>query len=303
MGEEDGTGAETVRESAPPAATLALIANPASGTCDPDEIAARLRSFGAEPECFGIEQIERAVGSGADRVVIAGGDGSIAPTAAAAGEAGVTLALVPAGTANDFARRLGLPLDVPEACRLAVHGTRTQALELGWMEPLKGERRPFVNVASAGLPAPAARQASAWKRLLGPIGYAAGALVAGMTARPVPCQVDCGEQPLFAGDAWQVTLAASGAFGAGSGIEEADPLDGELEVVAVARGPRPGLVALAYRLRSGRLTRHGRARHARCAAAEVRVPAGTEFNVDGEVLEVGSARFTAQGGAFRLVTG
>ena len=243
------------------------------------------------------------MGSGADRVVIAGGDGSIAPTAAAAGKAGVTLALVPAGTANDFARRLGLPLDVPEACRLAVHGTRTQALELGWMEPFDGERRPFVNVASAGLPAPAARQASAWKRLLGPIGYAAGALVAGVTARPVPCQVDCGEQPLFAGDAWQVTLAASGAFGAGSGIEEADPLDGELEVVAVARGPRPGLVALAYRLRSGRLTRHRRARHARCAAAEVRVPAGTEFNVDGEVVEVGSARFTAQGGAFCLVTG
>ena len=33
------------------------------------------------------------------------------------------------------------------------------------------------------------------------------------------------------------------------------------------------------------------------------MPAGTEFNVDGEVLEVGSARFAAQGGAFCLVTG
>jgi diacylglycerol kinase (ATP) len=285
------------------ASTLALIANPASGTCDPDEIAARLRSFGAELECFGIDEIERAVGSGADRAVLAGGDGSVAAAAAAAGEAGIAFALVPAGTANDFARRLGLPTEVPDACRLAVHGTQLTALELGWMEPFEGERRPFVNVASAGLPAPAARQASAWKRALGPIGYAAGALMAGVTERAVSCQVDCGEQPLFAGDAWQVTLAASGAFGAGAGIEEADPLDGELEVVAVARGPRPGLVALAYRLRSGRLTRHGRARHARCAVAEVRVQEGTEFNVDGEVLEVGSARFTAQGGAFRLVTG
>ena len=293
----------TVRADGRAASTLALIANPASGTCEPDEIAARLRSFGAELECFGIEEIESAVGAGADRVVIAGGDGSIAPVAAACGEAGVVVALVPAGTANDFARRLGLPVEVPEACRLAVQGTRTESLELGWMEPLDGGRRPFVNVASAGLPAPAARQASAWKRALGPIGYAAGALVAGVTEKAVPCQVHCGEQPLFAGDAWQVTVAASGAFGAGSSIEEADPLDGELEVVAVARGPRPGLVALAYRLRSGRLTRHPRARHARCTSAEVQVPEGTEFNVDGEVLEVGPARFAAQGGAFRLVTG
>jgi diacylglycerol kinase family enzyme len=293
----------TVRADGRSASTLALIANPASGTCDPDEIAARLRSFGAELECFGIEEIQGAVDSGADRVVIAGGDGSIAPVAAAAGKADLALALVPAGTANDFARRLGLPLQVPDACRLAVQGMRLKALELGWMVPLAGGRRPFVNVASAWLPAPAARQARAWKRALGPVGYAAGALVAGFTARAVPCQVDCGEQPLFAGDAWQVTLAASGAFGAGSGIQEADPLDGELEVVAVARGPRPGLVALAYRLRSGRLTRHRRARHARCASAEVRAPEGTEFNVDGEVVEVGPARFEAEGGAFRLVTG
>ena len=291
------------REAGRAVATVALVANPGSGTCDPDEIAQRLRSLGAELECFGIEAIEAAVASGADRVALAGGDGSIAPAAAAAGEAGVPLAIIPAGTANDFARGLGLPLEILAACRLAVQGTETKDLELGWIEPLVGERRPFVNVASAGLPAPAARRASSWKRYLGPVGYAAGALAAGVTARAVPCQVHCGEQPLFAGDAWQVTLAASGAFGAGSHIEEADPLDGELEVVAVARGPRPGLVALAYRLRSGRLTRHPRARHARCAAAEVNVPEGTEYNVDGEVLEVGPARFSAQAGAFRLVTG
>ena len=293
----------TAREAARAAASVALIANPGSGTCDPDEIAERLRSFGAELERFGIEEIEAAVGSGADRVAVAGGDGSIAPAAAAVGEAGVPLAVIPAGTANDFARGLGLPLEIPDACRLAVQGTETRDVELGWIETLEGERRPFVNVASAGLPAPAARRASSWKRLLGPVGYAAGALAAGVTARPVPCQVDCGDQALFAGDAWQVTLAASGAFGAGSSIEEADPLDGELEVVAVARGPRPGLVALAYRLRSGRLTRHPRARHARCAAADVRVPEGTEYNVDGEVVQLGPAHFSAQSGAFRLVTG
>ena len=58
---------------------------------------------------FDVDEVEAAVESGAERIVVAGGDGSIAPVAAAAGAAGIPLAVVPAGTANDFARRIGLP--------------------------------------------------------------------------------------------------------------------------------------------------------------------------------------------------
>ena len=75
---------------------------------------------GATVSRFDIEQLERAVRSRPDRLVVAGGDGSIAPAAAAAGAAGIPLAVVPAGTANDFAERLGLPSDVAAACELAV---------------------------------------------------------------------------------------------------------------------------------------------------------------------------------------
>ena len=289
----------------PSGVTVALIANPRSGTCDPERVAEELRAVGAEVSPFDIEEVEPAVALGADRVALAGGDGSIAPSAAAAGAAGVPLAIIPAGTANDFARRLGLPLELSAACRLAVHGRRLHALELGWMEPADGRRgrRPFVNVASAGLPAPAARKASAWKRPLGPLSYAAGALAAGATATTVPCRVACGDQTLFDGDAWQVTVAASGAFGAGSRIDEADPADGSLELVAVPAGPRPALVALAYRLRTGGLARHRRTAHARCRVAELHVPPGTDFNVDGEVVLGGPTRFSGQAAAFRLVTG
>jgi diacylglycerol kinase (ATP) len=227
---------------------------------------------------------------------VAGGDGSIAPAAAAAGTAGVPLALIPVGTANDFARRMELPRELGDACRLAVRGSDLRELELGWME-----ERPFVNVASAGLPAPAARCARAWKKPLGALGYAAGAAVAGATARALRVAVDCEDEELFEGPAWQVTVAASGAFGAGSRIDEADPHDGALEVVAVAAGPRPGLVALAYRLRSGRLSAHRKARRRRCTAAVVRVREATEWNVDGELVSAGTSRFRAQAGAFRLV--
>jgi diacylglycerol kinase (ATP) len=272
------------------------VANPRSRSGDPEAVVERLRSFGAEVELFEVGEARRAAAAGCDRLAVAGGDGSIAPAAAAAGAVDLPVAVIPVGTANDFAGRMGLPLDLAAACRLAVRGTSLRDMELGWME-----ERPFVNVASAGLPGPAARRAQSWKKPLGPLGYAAGAVVAGVTASPVRVVVDCEEGTMFEGEAWQVTLAASGAFGAGARIEEADPHDGALEVVAVAAGPRPGLVALAYRLRSGGLARHRKARRRRCTSAVVRVAEATEWNVDGEIVPAGPSRFRGEANAFRLV--
>src|SRR5918997_3689535 len=172
----------------------------------------------------------------------------------------------------------------------SVSGTTPRALELGWMN----DERPFVNVASAGLPGPAAKRARSWKARLGPLAYALGAVSAGLTTKPLPCLVECDGRELLAGEAWQVTVAASGAFGAGSEVEEADPADGALEVVAVEAGPRLALISLAYRLRRGLVTQDPRAFHRRCATAEVQVPDGTKFNVDGELVTGGDARFRAE---------
>jgi diacylglycerol kinase (ATP) len=279
--------------------TVALVANERAGSNEAARCADRLRSFGAEVVPFGIEEAGEAAASGVDRLVVAGGDGSIGPAAAAAGRAGIPLAVVAAGTANDFAARLGLPTGISAACRLAVHGTKLRSMELGWMN---GER-PFVNVANAGLPAPAAERAHDWKGRFGPLAYAAGAVTAGVSAKPLICLVVCDGRELLAGEAWQVTVAASGAFGAGASIEEADPTDGALEVVAIEAGPRAGLVSLAYHLRRGSLTSHPRAYHVHCDHAEVQVPDRTRFNVDGEVVAAGDARFRAAKGAFRLVVG
>jgi diacylglycerol kinase family enzyme len=277
-----------------------LVANEGSGTSNPALCAERLNALGAEVKLFDLDELDAAVSSGADRVVVAGGDGSIAPVAAAAGAAGIPLAVIPAGTANDFARRLGLPDGTTAACRLAVQGTRLRPLEHGWMT----DERPFVNVASAGMPAPAADRASSWKERLGPLAYAAGAVTAGLSAQPLTCLVHCDAgRELLAGEAWQVTVAAAGAFGAGATVPEADPGDGALEVIAIEAGPRIGLVALAYRLRSGTLTSHPRAYHARCESVEVQVPDRTQFNVDGELVTTGAARFRAVKAAFRLVVG
>jgi diacylglycerol kinase family enzyme len=277
--------------SGPP--TIALIANPGSGSGEAHEVAGRLRDAGAEVREFGLGEADEAVRSGAGRLVVAGGDGSIAPAAATAGAAEMPLAVVPIGTANDFARATGLPTDVEEACRLAVEGGNTRPLDLGRMS-----RRPFVNVASLGLAPAAARRAKGLKRALGPFSYAVGAVRAGVAAEPVECSVRCADEEVFAGAAWQVTVACSGAFGGGSSVP-ARP--GALDLVAIESGSRAKLAWRAFGLRSGRIGQQDGVRTHRCRQAEVLVAKGTQWNVDGEVVRTGPVSFEVEPSAFELV--
>jgi diacylglycerol kinase family enzyme len=143
--------------------------------------------------------------------------------------------------------------------------------------------RPFVNVASLGLPPAAARRAHGLKRRLGTLSYAVGAVRAAFTAQPVRCRVGAGDgEELFEGEAWQATIACSGAFGGGSQVD-ADPSDRMLDAVVVEAGARLALVARAYGMRSGKLEAQRGVRSRRAPAFDVEVGAETAFNVDGEI--------------------
>jgi diacylglycerol kinase (ATP) len=276
---------------------LLLLANPRSGAGRAEEVVSNLHLAGTEVEVAAIEDAERFPTTGVDRVAVAGGDGSIGPAAELATRAGVPLAVIPAGTANDFARALGLPDDLEDACRLAVRGTRTRSMELGRM----GER-PFVNVASAGLPPAAAAEAHNWKPRLGRLAYALGAVRAALRTEPLPCRVRCDGRELFAGDAWQVTVACTGSFGAGSSVD-ANPHDGWLHAVVVEAGSRAGLLRRAYGLRSGRIRKQRGVHDRRARRARVEVAPGTRFNLDGELCESGPAEFMVEPAAFEVVVG
>jgi diacylglycerol kinase family enzyme len=275
---------------------IVLLVNEASGSgTDGDAIEAALRAEGAEVRRLPIDRAGDAASLGPERLVVASGDGGIAPAADVAGAIGVPLAVVPSGTANDFARRMGLPSDPSEACRLAVRGTRLPRLDLARL----GER-PFVNAASAGLAPAATRRAGPLKRVLGPIAYMVGAIWSAATERPLRCAVRCDGREVFAGHAWQLMVACSGAFGAGSRVVEADPADGLLDVVAMAAGPRVRLARYAYGLRRGRVSEQPGVVHDRGAVVDLDLPPGERMNVDGELLPA-APRAAVDAGRFELV--
>ena len=280
---------------------IALAANRASGGgLDPEPLAAAMRRAGAEVVVGGCaaEDLERLAATGPDRMAVAGGDGTVGPAAEAAGRIGVPLAVIATGTANDFARAHGLPADPIEAAELAVTARATASLELGRL----ADGRPFVNVASAGLASVAARQAEPLKPRLGPLAYAFGAIRAALTETPLRATIRVDGAHGYAGEAWQVIVAVSGAFGGGSGVQEADPGDGVLDAVVIPGGSRLRLVRRAWGLRRETIAQQRATEHLRGHAIEVELPPGrTEINVDGEIRDGGLERVTVEHAAFELL--
>ena len=279
---------------------LALIANRASGGgLDPEPLARAMRAHGADVSIHGCEEdeLERVAAEAPERLAVASGDGTIAAVAQLAGRLDVPLGVIPGGTANDFARTAGLPLQPTAAAVLAATGTELRRLELGRL----GDGRPFVNVASAGLASVAARRAAPLKPRLGPLAYGVGAVRAAATADPLRCTVRADGATVFAGEAWQVIVAVTGAFGGGSEVGAADPEDGILDVAVLPAGSRIGLARRAWGLKRGTIADQRSVEHHRAWLIEVDVPPGTEFNADGEVRTGGLERVTVERAAYALV--
>lgn len=90
------------------------------------------------------DAIRAVVASGARRVLVCGGDGSIASVAAVVVNTGVALAVLPGGTLNHFARDHGIPFDPAEALDTAA-GEATRPVDVGFVND-----RIFLNTSSVG---------------------------------------------------------------------------------------------------------------------------------------------------------
>ncbi|MGK2935641.1 MAG: diacylglycerol/lipid kinase family protein [Gemmatimonadaceae bacterium] len=91
------------------------------------------------------QAIRDAVSSGARRVLVCGGDGTIACAADALAGTDVELAVVPGGTFNHFAKDHAIPIDAADAVAAAM-GEQTSAVDVGYV----GDNL-FLNTFSVGM--------------------------------------------------------------------------------------------------------------------------------------------------------
>jgi diacylglycerol kinase (ATP) len=88
-----------------------------------------------------------AIESGADLIVVCGGDGTINDVVSGMAHSQVPLAVLPGGTANMLARELGIPLDIAAAAR-AISRSVPRKVALG-----KVGQRYFLSLAGVGFDA------------------------------------------------------------------------------------------------------------------------------------------------------
>src|SRR4051812_38344687 len=197
---------------------VCVIVNPSAGAgraqqCLP-RVEAALRERGIR---FRVErttsmdharELTRAARDAGELAAAMGGDGL---TGAVAGElrgSQGALAVIPGGRGNDFARKLGIPVE-PEAAVavLAAGAHRT-------VDVAEADGRVYLGIASAGLDSDVQVIANGTRLPLGTNVYLYGALRALARWRPARWTVTCdGDTHEF--DGYSVAVANSGVFGGG----------------------------------------------------------------------------------------
>ncbi|OGH60283.1 MAG: hypothetical protein A3G34_09560 [Candidatus Lindowbacteria bacterium RIFCSPLOWO2_12_FULL_62_27] len=108
----------------------------------------------------------KAVQSGADRLWVLGGDGTLAAAATHLCYSPTVLCALPGGTANVFCREMAIPLDAPAAVPALLSG-RLMTIDVGEVDGIK-----FLLMASVGLDAQAVRDVNVGlKQRVGPLAY------------------------------------------------------------------------------------------------------------------------------------
>jgi len=135
----------------------------------------------ATTEAGEAERLARnAVTEGYQRIVAAGGDGTINEIVNGIAGHNVALGLLPLGTMNVFAAELGLPVNNLADCWKIIERNHSHRVDLP-----RANRKHFVQLAGVGLDAQAVKETSvAFKRSFGPLSYLISA--AQIASRPPP---------------------------------------------------------------------------------------------------------------------
>ena len=230
-----------------------------------------------------------AVESGADTVVAVGGDGTVNEVLNGLARTDVGLGIIPAGTANDFARQVGIPDDSGQAMDIILKRKPVH------IDTAAMNGRRFLNVSSAGVGAEATAETPAdAKASLGPVAYFITGLrkLAGLEPKRARF-----EGPGFQLDGEFLLFAVGNARATGGGTlvtPRASVRDGLLDLCIVEAMPRGDFAKLVLRVKRGDHLESDGVRYLQVPWLRVWAPEPFTVNVDGESTEVDEAHYEAR---------
>lgn len=270
--------------------TVALIVNRRARRGDEDfALASRLLGEAGLETCHSAavdepaqlaSEVEAALRRQPDALVVGGGDGTVASVASRLRNRAVPLGVLPLGTANSFARSLGIPTDLADAVGTIAAGHVVE-VDLGRIGSSY-----FANSAAIGLPGDLAdddADLSVLKRRFGRVGYLLGGLPRFLAHRPFHARI-VADGVVREFEALEVVIA-NGRYHGGVLVTWQAHVDSHELVARVVKGSTPWQLAHAW-LRSAVGRPAGRERvelvHFRAAHIDIRPP--QTVMVDGEPI-------------------
>ena len=226
------------------------------------------------------KHLRKAIKKGVDLLIVWGGDGmvqrAVDTLAQEKGGSKIPLAIMPAGTGNLLATNLGIPVDLPEAVKLAFHGDHKR-VDLG---KLNGEY--FGVMAGVGFDGAMIRDADRkMKDRLGKLAYVWTGLrnINGDAPR---AQIKVDGVKWFDDEASCVLVGNVGTITGGiDAFDDAKPDDGWLDVgVATAQGAAEWARALGQ-MAIGRSDHSPFVRMTRARKIDVKLRSKLEYELDG----------------------
>jgi YegS/Rv2252/BmrU family lipid kinase len=210
-----------------------------------------------------------------------------------------TVALLPVGRGDDWARTQRIPRRLEQAVGLIAAG-RAVLHDVGVAQFQRdGSTRYFMNVAGVGFDAYVVEQTQATR--LGTLSYLAGLLRGFATYRAPRMGVSADgmqlDERLF------VTFAAIGRY-CGGGMHVAPGAvtdDGLLDVVTIGEIGRVELLVNVRRLFDGSLPRYRKVRTVRCERVRVEASPPSRVQADGELLGEAPVTFSVLPRAVRVI--
>ena len=264
---------------------IKLIANPVSGGDARPRIQTALetlRKLGAEVDLCMTEgrgdarqAASQAVSEGYDRVVAAGGDGTLNEVVNGVATPDLPIGFLPLGTVNVFALEAGIPLQIEKACAVAMQGT-PRVITLG---KINGEL--FLLMASAGWDAAAvAHVRPGLKKLLGRMAYAVSAVETLLFRLPSELELQLPDGRCLKG--FGVVVSNCRFYGGRYVVTpEASMFKESLEVCLLNQGSRTALLRFALSLALKRPLRPPLVQHLTVDEASLK-GVGVAIQVDGD---------------------
>jgi diacylglycerol kinase (ATP) len=232
-----------------------------------------------------------AAGEGYSCVAVLGGDGTFHFLLRGAFGTNIPLGILPAGSGNDIAMGLGIPLDPPAAAASLIRST-PRAVDVVRVRFADGSERVFIGAGGIGLDAEANQLATGrFRRLPGVTRYIAGALAALRRAEPLRLTAEF-DDGSWQGEVLFAAVANSPTYGAGVQIApDARMDDGLLNLVLVEPlSLARVLEAIPIVLRDGDL-RWPQVHRFTTKRLLLRPEKNSPFHGDGEILGEAPAEF------------